>query len=293
MNAFLIPLLPIAIGLLIFVAVMGVLLLFSNQGEKLIDTLTGNYIEKLKPLFLRLNLRMAPAQFVMIQLGLSLVLFTVGLATGPDVLTKISVGVLLGLIGFWLPQRWLKDQEKRRAVRFREQFADAAALIGNSVRSGLSLMQAMEVLVREMEDPMAYEVYQVLQQTRVGMPLDTALEQWAERMQNPDLDIFVTAVTIQRQTGGDLGHVLNTLATTVRQRQRIQGQIQALTAQGRLGAVVLCGLPIFMGIVLYFINPKRMGLMFSEPMGWGMLLLSAVTISAGYFLVRKIVDIDI
>ncbi|HEY9843203.1 MAG TPA: type II secretion system F family protein [Candidatus Obscuribacterales bacterium] len=293
MTEILLSLLPFGIGLLIFVAVMGGLMLFSNQGEKLLDTLSGNYIEKLKPLFARLNLRVAPAQFVMIQLGLALVLFTVGLATGPDVLTKLNMGVLLGLIGFWLPQRWLREQEKRRAARFRDQFADAAALIGNSVRSGLSLLQAMEVLVREMEDPMAYEVYQVLQQTRVGMPLDTALEQWAERMQNPDLDIFVTAVTIQRQTGGDLGHVLNTLAGTVRQRQRIHGQIQSLTAQGRLGAIVLCGLPIFMGVALYFINPKRMGLMFSEPLGWGMLLLSAVTISAGYVLVRKIVDIDI
>ena len=293
MTGILLSLLPFGIGLLIFVAVMGGLMLFSNQGEKLLDTLSGNYIEKLKPLFARLNLRVAPAQFVMIQLGLALVLFTVGLATGPDVLTKLNMGVLLGLIGFWLPQRWLREQEKRRAARFRDQFADAAALIGNSVRSGLSLLQAMEVLVREMEDPMAYEVYQVLQQTRVGMPLDTALEQWAERMQNPDLDIFVTAVTIQRQTGGDLGHVLNTLAATVRQRQRIHGQIQSLTAQGRLGAIVLCGLPIFMGVALYFINPKRMGLMFSEPLGWGMLLLSAVTISAGYVLVRKIVDIDI
>lgn len=293
MNDLLLTLMPIGIGLLIFVAVMGVLLLFSKQGEQLIDTLTGNYIEKLKPLFQRLNLRMAPSQFVMIQLGLVLVLFTVGLATGPNLLTKLNMGILLGLIGFWLPQRWLKEQEKRRSARFKEQFADAAALIGNSVRSGLSLLQAFEVLVREMEDPMAYEVYQVLQQTRVGLPLDTALEQWAERMDNPDLDIFVTAVTIQRQTGGDLGHVLNTLAATVRQRQRIQGQIMSLTAQGRLGAIVLCGLPVFMGIVLYFINPKRMGLMFSEPMGLGMLLLSAITISAGYFLVRKIVDIDI
>lgn len=293
MNELLLKLLPIGIGLLIFVAVAGSLLLFSNQGEQLIDTLTGNYIEKLKPVFARLNLRIAPAQFVMLQLGLALVLCTVGLATGPDILTKLNMGVLLGLIGFWLPQRWLKEQEKRRSQRFKEQFADAAALIGNSVRSGLSLMQALEVLVREMEDPMAYEVYQVLQQTRVGLPLDTALEQWAERMQNPDLEIFVTAVTIQRQTGGDLGHVLNTLAATVRQRQRIQGQIMALTAQGRMGAIVLCGLPIFMGVVLYFLNPQRMGLMFSEPMGWGMLLLSAVTISAGYFIVRKIVDIDI
>lgn len=289
----LVTLMPIGIGALIFVAVMAIMLMFSNQGEQALEKASGNYLEKLKPTFERLQIQMQPGQFLMIQIALTLVLFTVGLITGPDLLTQVNMGVLLGLIGFWLPQRWLKEQEKRRAARFKEQFADAAALIGNSVRSGLSLLQAMEVLVREMDDPMAYEVYQVLQQTRVGLPLDTALEQWAEKMKTPDLDIFVTAVTIQRQTGGDLGHVLNTLAATIRQRQKIQGQILSLTAQGRLGAIVLCGLPVFMGVVLYFINPQRMGLMFSEPMGWGMLGLSAITISAGYILVRKIVDIDI
>ncbi|MGV3525203.1 MAG: type II secretion system F family protein [Candidatus Sericytochromatia bacterium] len=286
-------LLPFGIGLLIFAGVMLTLMLFSNQGEQLLDSLTGHYIERLKPTFERLQIRFAPMQFVVVQLAITLLLFTTGIVTGPDIITKLSMGVLLGLIGFLLPLRWLKDQERRRQNKFKEQFADAAALIGNSVRSGLSLLQALEVLVREMEDPMAFEVYQVLQGTRVGLPVETALEQWAERMKVPDLDIFVTAVNIQRQTGGDLGHVLTTLAATVRQRQRIQGQIMSLTAQGRLGAIVLAGLPVFMGVVLYFINPDRMGLMFSHPLGWGMLAISAVTISAGYMVVRRIVDIDI
>lgn len=289
----LLSLLPIGIGALIFVAVLLMLMLFSNQGERFLDQLTGHYIERLKPEFQALQLNIQPMQFVILQIVLAVLLLATGIVTGPDLLTKISMGILLGLIGFWLPSRWLKDQHKRRQARFAEQFADAAALIGNSVRSGLSLMQALEVLVREMDDPMAYEVYQVLQAVRVGQPLDTALEQWAERMKNADLEIFVTAVTIQRQTGGDLGHVLNTLASTIRQRQRIHGQIQALTAQGRMGAIVLSGLPIFMGVALYFINPDRMGLMFSDPLGWGMLGLSAITITAGYMSVRKIVDIDI
>ncbi len=293
MAEFLLNLLPIGIGLLIFLAVLMILMLFSSQGERLMDTLTGNYVKRLKPEFERLQISLPPIQFVMIQVALGLLLFATGLVTGSDTLSKISMGVLLALIGFWLPQRWLKEQAKRRQTRFAEQFADAAALIGNSVRSGLSLMQALEVLVREMDDPIAYEVYQVLQSIRVGLPVDEALAQWAERQDNSDLHIFVTAVTIQRQTGGDLGHVLNTLAGTIRQRQRIQGQIQSLTAQGRLGAIVLSGLPIFMGIALYFINPDRMGLMFSHPMGWGMLALSGITISAGYLVVRKIVSIDI
>lgn len=293
MADFLLNLLPIGIGLLIFLAVLMILMLFSAQGERLMDTLTGNYVKRLKPEFERLQISLPPIQFVMIQVALALLLFATGLVTGSDTLSKISMGILLALIGFWLPQRWLKEQAKRRENRFAEQFADAAALIGNSVRSGLSLMQALEVLVREMDDPIAYEVYQVLQSIRVGLPVDQALQQWAERQNNSDLHIFVTAVTIQRQTGGDLGHVLNTLAATIRQRQRIHGQIQSLTAQGRLGAIVLSGLPVFMGIALYFINPDRMGLMFSHPLGWGMLALSGITISAGYLVVRKIVSIDI
>lgn len=293
MKDLLVNLLPIGVGVLIFVAVLLLLMLFSAQGERLLDTLTGHYLAKLRPQFERQQIPISAPQFVFIQFGITLALFTLGIITGPEVATKLSMGVILGAVGFLLPRVWLREQHRRRRERFREQFADAAALIGNSVRSGLSLPQSLEVLVREMDDPMAYEVYQVLQSTRVGVPMDTALEQWAERMQNPDLDIFVTAVTIQRQTGGDLGHVLNTLAKTIRERQRIQGQILSLTAQGRLGAIVLAGLPVFMGVVLYFINPERMGLMFSHPLGWGMLMLSAVTITAGYVIVRKIVDIDI
>ncbi len=286
-------LIPIGVGLLIFVSVMLIFTLFSNQGEALLDTLSGRYTQRLKPRFEAQQIPVTPGQFLLIQVGCVMLFFSLGLASGPDLLTKVAMGVLLAFIGGSLPILWLRDQQRRRENKFAEQFADASALIGNSVRSGLSLLQALEVLVREMEDPMNYEVYQVLQNTRVGLPVDTALEQWAERMNNADLKIFTTAVIIQRQTGGDLGHVLNTLASTIRQRQKIQGQIQALTAQGRLGAIVLAGLPVFMGVILYFINPERMRLFFTEPMGWGMLGLSAVTLGAGFFIVRKIVEIDI
>lgn len=293
MQALFIQFLPLGIGLLIFVAVMLTLMLFSNQGEQILDTLTGHYVARLKPEFENQQFPIGPSQFVFAQLGLTLAFFSVGVFSGPDLTTKVSMGVILGAVGFILPRFWLRDQRRRRQELFRQQFADGAALIGNSVRSGMSLPQALEVMVREMDDPMAYEAYRVLQATRVGQPMDQALEHWAERMDNPDLNIFVTAVTIQRQTGGDLGHVLTTLATTVRQRQRIQGQISALTAQGRLGAVVLCLLPVFMGVVLYFMNPERMGLMFSHPLGWGMLAIMGLTISTGYVIVRRIVDIDI
>ena len=254
MNLLLINLIPVGVGLLIFTSIMLIFTLFSDQGEALLDRLTGQYTARLKPLFESQQIPLKPGQFILIQVGSFLLFFALGLASGPDLITKLMMGVLLAIVGILLPSRWLKDQQRRRDRKFAEQFADASALIGNSVRSGLSLLQALEVLVREMEDPMAYEVYQVLQNTRVGLPVDTALEQWAARMNNSDLNIFTTAVVIQRQTGGDLGHVLNTLASTIRQRQKIQGQIQALTAQGRMGAVVLAGLPVFMGVVLYFIN---------------------------------------
>ncbi|PIQ28466.1 hypothetical protein COW36_13190 [bacterium (Candidatus Blackallbacteria) CG17_big_fil_post_rev_8_21_14_2_50_48_46] len=293
MENLLLQLLPLGIGALIFVSVLMLMLLFSGKTEKLMDSLLGRYTQSLKQEFEQLQLPLNPSQFIFFQAGLSLALFALGVVTGPDAMTKLSMGLLFAYLGVFICKRWLKEQHARRKRRFQEQFADAAALIGNTVRSGLSLVQALEVVVREMDDPMAYELYQVLQATRVGAPLDTVLEDWAERMQNTDLDIFVTAIIIQRQTGGDLAHVLNTLANTVRQRQKIQGQISALTAQGRLGAMVLALLPLFMGVVLYFLNPGRMSLMVSHPIGWGMLSASAVTILGGIVVVRKIVDIDI
>jgi tight adherence protein B len=292
-NNLLLQLLPLGIGAAIFVSVLMLLMLFSGNTEQTLDRLLGRYASHLRLEFEQLQLPLSVTQFMACQIGICLALFALGIVTGPDAVTKLSMGLLLAYAGFWLSRRWLKEQHVRRKRRFQEQFADAAALIGNTVRSGLSLLQALEVVVREMEDPMAYELYQVLQATRVGAPLDTVLEDWAARMHNSDLDMFVTAIIIQRQTGGDLAHVLNTLATTVRQRQRIQGQISALTAQGRLGAMVLAGLPIFMGVILYFLNPGRMSLMVSHPIGWGMLLASATTILAGMLVVRKIVEIDI
>jgi tight adherence protein B len=289
----LLQLLPLGIGAAIFVSVLMLMLLFSGNTEKTLNALTGRYAQALKIEFDQLQLPLSPSQFIFFQTGLALALFAIGVVTGPDALTKIAMGLLFAYLGFWGCRRWLKDQHVRRKRKFQEQFADAAALIGNTVRSGLSLVQALEVVVREMDDPMAYELYQVLQATRVGAPLDTVLEDWAARMNNTDLDIFVTAIIIQRQTGGDLAHVLNTLAHTVRQRQRIQGQISALTAQGRLGAMVLAGLPVFMGVILYFLNPGRMSLMVSHPIGWGMLFASAATIIGGIVVVQKIVEIDI
>jgi tight adherence protein B len=293
MGNIFVQLLPIGITVAIFVSVMMVLLMFSKRAEGVLDGLTGKYAVKLKQEFELLQLPFTPTQFMAFQLGIVLVLFGVGIITGPDPTTKLAVGALFGYIGFWLTRRYVAEQHKRRQQRFKEQFADAAALIGNAVRSGLSLFQGLEIVVKEMDDPIAYEVYQVLQATKVGAPLDTVLEDWARRMGSPDLDIFVTAINIQRQTGGDLSYILNMLASTIRQRQKIQGQIQALTAQGRLGSYVLSGLPIFMGVVLYFINPQRMGLVLTEPLGWGMMAVSATTITIGIVVIRKIVDIDI
>lgn len=284
---------PYIIAAAVFFSILLVSLLFSKKTETAATDFLGRYRTNLTRQVELLNLPISVNQFMMLQGAVVLLLFAVGLLTGPDFITKLVMGVVFGATGWILSRRYILDKHKQRQTKFKEQFADAASLIGNSVRSGLSLQQSLDVLVREMDDPMAYEVYQVMQATKMGTPLDTALEQWAARMNNPDLDIFVTAINIQRQTGGDLSFILGTLGTTIRQRHKIQGQIQALTAQGRVGAYVLSGMPIFMGGVLYFLNPSRMSLMFTHPIGLGMLAVTATTITLGIFVIRRIVDIDI
>lgn len=284
---------PIVIALAIFVSVFLLISVFSKQIQDLINIFIGKQHKKLEQQFELLHLPFTPQQYLLFQGAVALSLFVVGILSGPNISVQLASGILFAWAGIWLTRRYIDDQHKKRLETFKAQFADAIALIGNSVRSGLSLFQALEMVVKEMDDPMAYEVKQVLQATRVGQPLDSVLEDWARRINSVDLDIFVTAVNIQRQTGGDLGVVLQTLGNTIRQRVKIQGQIQSLTAQGRLSAYILSGLPIFMGVALYFLNPNRMSLMFTHPIGWGMLAISFVTIALGILVVRKLVDIDI
>lgn len=284
---------PVIIAVIIFASVFLTITVFSSNIEKSVDPFFGRYLKYLNKEFETLDMPMSPRSFMMYQVGASIMLFVLGLLIGTDVLSKVFVGVVLGGLGFFMGRVYLTRQKTSRKQKFDLQFVDAIALIANAVRSGLSLMQALELTISEMEDPISYEVNLVIQATRLGVSLDLAMMEWAARMESKDLDIFVTAIVIQNQTGGNLSEILETLGKTIRERFKIQRQIKALTAQGTASAYVLTGLPIILGIALYFIQPETMSLMFTNTYGILLSLSSLGMIGIGGLIVKKIITIDI
>ena len=284
---------PAIIALIIFACVFLIIAVFSGNIEKAIDPLFGKYLKYLQQEFAVLDLPMTASRFMMFQFGVAIFLFVIGLLIGDGVLSKVFIGLLLAAVGFYSTRIYISRMKNKRKLRFEEQFVDAIALIANAVRSGLSLMQALELTVNEMDPPISYELNLVIQATRVGVPLDVSLSELAERMQSKDLDIFVTAIMIQSQTGGNLTDILETLGKTIRERFKIQRQIKTLTSQGIASAYILTGLPVVLGIALYFIQPETMILLFTTNYGLLLTLMTITMISIGGFLVKKIITIDI
>lgn len=286
-------LIPALIAIIIFIVVFLLITVFSKNIEGFLEPLFIKYLEKLEKDFLTLNLSFTPMDFLKYQIGGMILMFIVGLILGDGLFLKILMSIILSYGVFLYSNLYITNKKKKRKLKFEEQFIDALEMISNGVRSGLSLMQALETVVNEMEDPLSYEINLVIQSTRIGVPLATALNNWAERINSPDLDIFVTAVIIQNQTGGNLSEILETLAQTIRERFKIQRQIKTLTAQGIASSYILTGLPVFLITALMFIQPETMRVLYTTTYG---LILSGfiiMMITIGSVLVRKIINIDI
>jgi tight adherence protein B len=196
-------------------------------------------------------------------------------------------------IGWRLPLAYLHWSVSRRIRRLDSQLADILNILAGAVRSGSSLFQALDRIAREAPEPSKTEYTRVMRAISLGAPLDQALRRLAERVPTEDMEILVTAITIQQQTGGNLAHILDLIATTVRERHRIQREIQVLSAQQRLSAWLLTALPIAMVGLLYLINPDYIGRIFQP----GLILIIPITgvlmlILAG-FIMNKMASIDV
>ncbi|MBM3270003.1 MAG: type II secretion system F family protein [Candidatus Sericytochromatia bacterium] len=216
-----------------------------------------------------------------------------GVALAPGILPRLFLGAVFGGLAWFAADRYLDWQWQRYQREFEEQLPDMVGVVSNAVKSSFSVQQALDLVTAEFADPMGAEVTEVLQEIRMGVPFEEALQNWGERLDNDDLDIFVTALIIQRQTGGNLSEVLENLAATMRERRRIQGQIRTLTTQGRFSGQILTFLPVGLYVVLYLLAPDRMGVLFSDPLGWAIIAVCATMILIGSLIVRRIVTLDV
>ena len=209
--------------------------------------------------------------------------------------------VLGAIFGLFIPRIYLSFAAKRRMRAFENQLSDTLNLWVNALRSGYSVLQAMEAIATELPPPVSVEFERVVQEVRLGLGLPQALYNMLHRVPSDDLDLVITAVNIQREVGGNLAEVLDTISFTIRERVRIKGEIRTLTAQGRLSGWIISLLPIGLALVLMLINPDYMGqllafappYLFSLPCGWIVVGASLLMMLIGFLIIQKIVDIEV
>ncbi|MBV6395490.1 MAG: hypothetical protein HFACDABA_01066 [Anaerolineales bacterium] len=215
-----------------------------------------------------------------------------GMEFGPLGTVSFIIG---GVVGFFLPGFYVRRQQARRLLKFGDQLSDMLNLMVNGLRAGYSTMQAMEAVSKELPSPICDEFRRVVQEMQLGISMQAALENLHRRIPSDDLDFVITAMNVQREVGGNLSEILDTISFTIRERVRIKGEIRVLTAQVRTSGQAMSLIPIALAIFLWFLNRDYMMSFFDRgPLcGFGALGCAAALIVSGYFIMMRIADIEV
>jgi tight adherence protein B len=207
----------------------------------------------------------------------------------------IASAVIGAVIGFFLPRFYVKRQQRIRLIKFNDQLSDMLNLMVNGLRAGYSTMQALEAVSRELPTPISDEFRRVVQEMQIGISMEAALENLLRRIPSDDLDFVVTAINVQREVGGNLSEILDTISFTIRERVRIKGEIRVMTANVRTSGAVLSMIPVFLSLALWFVSPEYIGSFFARgPLcGWLAVGIIVSMIASGYFVMMKIADIEV
>jgi len=245
------------------------------------ETATGN----LEDMFLFID----PQQlFIANIVALILAPLLAYLLTG-DLMIALVIFALLIIIPLWA----YKKMRLNRLRKFEKQLPDVLVMISGALASGSSLNMALQSVMLEQEAPISQEFMLFVREQRIGVEFDASLRNMERRIPLLDFAMFTAAMRISREVGGDLGEVLSTLADTLRRKSSMEGKIDALTAQGRMQGIVMTGLPLLLGGLLFFLEPDAMSKLFTTPMGWGVVSVIVVMEVMGYIFIKKITSIDV
>lgn len=242
----------------------------------------------------RANLKLTVSEYVMVQV--MTVIFGFILAY---LITRNAAFSLVGaLLGFYGPGFYVRRRHHKRLSAFNAQLGDTINLVSNSLRSGYSMLQSMDMVAREALEPTREEFNRVVREVSLGLSPEEALANLVRRIDSDDLDLLVTAINVQREVGGNLAQILDTIGTTIRERVRIKGEIRVLTAQQTMSGYVISALPIVLGLLLFLLNPSYVLQLFSTEKLICMPVIAlpicgAVMMVAGFITIKKIVAIEV
>ena len=231
----------------------------------------------------RADLRLRVAEYYYLRVGLALGLCAILF------LLRDPLSALVGaVLGYFVPRIWVGRRIGGRLNAFNKQLPDTIVLLSNSLRAGSSFLQSIELVSRETPAPMGSEMGRVVREVNLGLGMEEALANMVRRIKSDDLDLMVTAIGVQQQVGGNLAEILDTIAFTIRERVRIKGEINTLTAQGRMSGYLMAFLPIGIAITLNFINPGFMQPLFTQLLGQILLGVGSVMMVIGFFMIQKL-----
>jgi tight adherence protein B len=241
----------------------------------------------------RADIKLKPAEYIALMviagIGVGFLSWFFG---GKSILFAL-IGVL---VGTFIPRFYIRRQQSQRLIHFGDQLPDMLGLMVNGLRAGYSSMQAMEAVSKEMPPPISDEFRRVVQEMQLGLPMERALDNLLRRIPSDDLELTIAAMNVQREVGGNLAEILDTISYTIRERVRIKGEIRVMTSQVVYSSRFLSAMPVLIALALYFLNRPYM-MMFVNPetrmFGIPALIFGALMIMSGYFVMRKIAAIEV
>lgn len=241
----------------------------------------------------RADLKFKSGEYIALIIIASFMIGLVGFVIGGKSIPLALAGLIFG--GF-LPSMYVKSEQKKRLVKFNNQLGDMLNLMVNGLKAGFSTMQAMEAISRELAPPICDEFRRVIQEMQLGLSMEKALDNLLRRIPSPDLDLVVTAINVQREVGGNLAEILDTISYTIRERVRVKGEIRVLTSQQSFSGKFLSLLPVFVVLALYVFN-KDYVLQFTDPnnapCSYIALGLAVMLIVFGYLALKKLAEVEV
>lgn len=254
-----------------------------------ITVLSGNLASNWAKDLERAGLTINAKEYLFIRIAVGLVLSVVGMMFSP-----IPILAVVGLpLGFLATGFWLKRKKASRLHKMESQLVELLQMLSSGLRAGFGLLQALEAAGEQTPAPLQVEIRRTLRDTAMGASVEQALNSLNERVGSPDFDIVITAILIQRSVGGNLAEILDNVAHTMRERERIRGEIRTLTSQQRMTGYVIGGIPIGLLLIFMAISPEFTSLLFTDKLGRMMLMGAAVSETLGFLVIQKIVNIEI
>jgi len=240
----------------------------------------------------RAGMPLRVGEYYMVRWGAALLFFLAPLLFNRGLIGLIfAIG--LGALGYFVPAFYVGSKRKKRSVKINAQLVEALGMVSNSLKSGYGLMQSFEFAAQQLKPPISLELKRMMRDAALGKSGEEALMSLGERIESADLDMVLTAINIHRAVGGNLAEILDNVAFTMRERERIRGELGTLTAQGRMTEIILGGLPIGVGLLFLLINPDYMSLLFTETIGLIMLAAAAGLEVMGVLTLRRIMAVEV